>query len=48
MTKYWIIIKLVYRTVLRPLVAEKVASTDAQWDDFLLKGLDKLFDYDAD
>lgn len=44
MSKYWILIKLVYKTILRPLVAEKVASTAAEWDDVLLAALDRLFD----
>jgi len=48
MTKYWIIVKLVYKSILRPLVAEKVASSDAQWDDLVLRALDKLFDYGDD
>jgi hypothetical protein len=47
MTKYWVIIKLVYSTVLRPLVEEKVKSTDAQWDDYLLTALDRIFGYDG-
>ena len=48
MTKYWFIIKLVYKTVLRPLVKEKVESTDAKWDDFLLSALDRIFDCDGE
>jgi len=48
MTKYWILLKLAYGTILRPLVKEKVESTDAQWDDLLLKALDKLFDYNGE
>lgn len=47
MNKYFVLLKLAYAEILRPLVAEKVASTDAKWDDIVLKALDKLFDYNG-
>lgn len=47
-TPLFILIKLAYKSILRPLVAEKVADTETKFDDFLLKVLDKLFDYDTD
>lgn len=41
------VIKLIYSTILRPLVSEKVADSASQIDDFLLSVLDKIFDYDG-
>ena len=41
----WKLIKLAYASILRPLVIEKVQSSEVQWDDFVLQMLDKLFDY---
>ncbi len=46
-TKVFLLVKLAYSTLLRPLVAEKVQSSDAQWDDVVLSVLDKIFDYDG-
>jgi len=46
-SKLFTLIKLAYATLLRPLVAEKVQSSDAQWDDIVLAVLDKIFDYDG-
>lgn len=40
------VIKLVYATLLRPAFAEKIKLTPTHLDDFLLKLLDKIFDYD--
>jgi len=37
------ILRVVYVEILRPLVAEKVESSDAQWDDTVLDILDKVF-----
>jgi len=41
------LIKLAYVSILRPLVKEKVESSDTQFDDFLLAVLDKIFDYNG-
>jgi len=41
----WNVVKMVYGTILRPLVEEKVAGTEAQWDDFVLGMLDRIFEY---
>jgi len=46
-TPFFTLIKLAYQSILRPLVAEKVADSKSQIDDFLLGILDKLFDYDG-
>lgn len=45
MTKVYDLIAIAYRQIIRPLVVEKVQSSDPKWDDFLLSMLDKLFDY---
>jgi len=37
------ILQIVYVDILRPLVVEKVQSTDARWDDALLLMLDRMF-----
>ncbi len=34
----------VYQSTLRPFVAEKVASSDAKWDDHLLEAFDYIFE----
>jgi hypothetical protein len=41
------LIKAAYSTLLRPLVAEKVADSTSKIDDFVLSLLDKLFDYES-
>jgi len=43
--KIFQIFKSVYATIIRPLVAEKVADSESEIDDFVLSVLDKLFDY---
>ena len=44
----WLIVKLVYKTLLRKLVEKAVLSTDTEWDDKILVMLDALFDYSED
>ena len=44
-TPLFTLIKMAYASLLRPLVAEKVADSASQIDDFILGILDKLFDY---
>jgi hypothetical protein len=46
-SKVWLLIKMAYTSILRPLVVEKVEQSDSQIDDFVLKILDKIFDYDG-
>ena len=46
MRKVLSIIGIVYREIIRPLVVEKVQSSDVKWDDEVLEILDKLFDYE--
>uniref|UniRef100_A0A6M3IGJ2 Uncharacterized protein n=2 Tax=viral metagenome TaxID=1070528 RepID=A0A6M3IGJ2_9ZZZZ len=46
-TKVWLLIKMAYTSILRPLVIEKVEQSDSQIDDFVLNILDKIFDYDG-
>jgi len=45
--KFWILIKMIYATILRPIVAEKVQTSPTEIDDFVLSLLDKIFDYDG-
>ena len=42
------IIKVVYATILRPLVVDKVKASPTQIDDTILKMLDSLFDCNGD
>lgn len=44
MKKVLAIIGIVYREIIRPLVVEKVQSSDPKWDDDLLEMLDKVFE----
>ncbi len=44
----YVIAKLAYRTLLRGLVAEKVADSASKIDDVILSLFDKLFDYDGE
>lgn len=39
------VIKLLYSTVLRPLLVNAVNDPDAEWDDFILAMVDRVFDY---
>ena len=36
--------RYIYKEVLRPLVLEKVKSSETQWDDYALAIVDKIFD----
>ncbi len=45
MIKAFIIIKFVYRTILRDLVAKAIDNPDSEVDEFVMKMLDRLFDY---
>ena len=42
----FLLIKLAYKTILRPLVVEKITASPTQIDDFCLSVLDKLFNGD--
>jgi len=41
------IIKFVYKTILRQLIMEAIDNPDSEVDEFVLSLLDKLFDYDG-
>ena len=41
----WTIVKLVYKTILRPLVFKAIDDPDSEVDDFVLALLDRIFDY---
>ena len=42
-TSLWALIRMAYKSILRPLVVEKIKSSPSQIDDFVLSVLDKLF-----
>ena len=43
--KLFLLIKMAYASILRPLVAEKIETSPNQIDDVVLGILDKIFDY---
>ena len=45
--KLWVIIKLVYKEILRPLLVEAIENPEKEWDDWVLKFLDSIFEYDG-
>ena len=45
MNAAWIIIKMVYKTILRDLVFKAIDNPDSQIDEFVLRLLDNLFEY---
>lgn len=47
MEKAWTLIKFAYKLVLRPLVKKAIDDPDSEIDDFVLKLLDNLFEYDG-
>jgi len=42
----WKIIKMVYSVILRPLVLKAIDDPDSQVDDFVIRLLDNLFEFD--
>ena len=46
-TPFFKLIRMVYATILRPLVVDKIATSPGQIDDFVLSVLDKIFDHDG-
>ncbi len=47
MFKVMVIMRLIYKTILRDLVFKAIDNPDSEIDDFVLKLLDKIFDYDG-
>jgi len=47
MIKVFVIIKFVYRTILRDLVVTAIDNPDSDVDEFVIQLLDRLFDYDG-
>ncbi|KKL87823.1 hypothetical protein LCGC14_1930870 [marine sediment metagenome] len=47
MIKAFLVLKFVYRTILRDLVIAAIDNPDSDIDDFVIKLLDRLFDYDS-
>jgi len=44
----WTIIKMVYKVILRPLVFKAIDDPESQIDDFVMRLLDNLFEYEKD
>ena len=42
------IMKVMYRHLLRPLVYKAIDDPDEEWDDFAMEILDRLFGYEGD
>jgi len=47
MIKAFLVLKFVYRTILRDLIISAIDNPDSDVDDFVLRLLDRLFDYDS-
>jgi len=41
----WTVVKMVYRTILRPLVKKAIDDPESEVDEFVLMLLDNLFEY---
>ena len=42
-----LVLRFVYRTILRDLILKAIDNPDSEVDDFVLKMLDNLFEYDG-
>ena len=47
MIKVMLILKFVYRTVLRDLIVKAIDNPDSDVDEFILSLLDRIFDYES-
>lgn len=47
MIKVMLILRFVYRTILRELIVKAIDNPDSEVDEFVLSLLDKLFEYDG-
>jgi hypothetical protein len=43
----WTIIKLIYKVILRPLVLKAIDDPDSEIDDFVMRILDNIFEYES-
>ena len=43
----WSLIKFAYKSILRPLVFKAIDDPDSEIDDFVMRILDNLFEYDG-
>jgi len=46
MESFWTIIKMVYKAILRPLVLKAIDDPDSEIDDFIMRILDNIFEYE--
>jgi len=42
----WTIVKMAYKIILRPLLVKAIDDPDSEVDDFILRLLDNLFEYE--
>jgi len=42
----WAIVKMAYKIILRPLLVKAIDDPDSEVDDFILRLLDNLFEYE--
>ncbi len=47
MIKFLIVIKFVYKTIIRDLIVQAINNPDSDIDEFVIELLDRLFDYDG-
>ncbi len=43
----WTVIKMVYKVILRPLVLKAIDDPDSEVDDFVMRILDNIFEYES-
>jgi len=43
----WSLLKKVYADLIRPVLLKAVDNPDVEWDDWLMKFVDNLFEYDG-
>ncbi|MBA7471391.1 hypothetical protein ES707_06697 [subsurface metagenome] len=44
----WLLIKIAYAQLLRPVLFKAIDNPDVEWDDFVMDRMDALFDYKPD
>ena len=42
----WTVIKMVYAKLIRPILKKAIDDPNAVWDDWLMRFVDNLFEYD--
>jgi len=44
----WLLLKVMYKQLIRPILFAAIDDPDKKWDDFLMARLDDIFDYVED